>query len=73
MSQIGRTGPHSRARPATPSDALIMTRAGDTWPEVYRAASLWVATVARRRWPAFATNDDIWAASVADWWVGGAR
>lgn len=43
----------------------------DTWPDVYASARRWVCWTARRRWPTFAANDDIWAASVADWWVGG--
>lgn len=41
------------------------------WSAAYADARRWVAWTARRRWPAFPCNDDIWAASVADWHRGG--
>lgn len=41
------------------------------WAETYRAARCWVRWTARRRWPDFPCNDEIWAASVADWARGG--
>lgn len=43
----------------------------DPWAETYRDARRWVAWTARRRWPGFPCNDDLWAASAADWWHNG--
>jgi hypothetical protein len=37
----------------------------------YDAARLWVAWTARRRWPDYPANDDVWAVSVASWWGDG--
>lgn len=42
----------------------------DAFADTYEAASRWVAWTARRRWPDFAANDQIWALSVAAWWHG---
>lgn len=59
-------GVHKQAgRPA----AMVTTE----WAEVYEDAERWVCWTARRRWPLFAVNDQIWACSVADWETSGGR
>lgn len=45
----------------------------DPWPAAYETARYWVRWTARRRWPRYAANDDVWAMSAASWWVGGRR
>jgi hypothetical protein len=55
---------HSRPDANTNTDALTMLAA---WPEVYDSAERWVEWTARRRWPNFGANDQIWASSVASW------
>jgi hypothetical protein len=40
------------------------------WSATYDCATRWVAWNARRRWPQFAANDEVWALSVAAWWHG---
>lgn len=62
--------------PGTAQEAIeeakaSLTHPADTWATTYRAALLWVAWTARRRWPHHPANDLIWAASVASWWHGG--
>jgi hypothetical protein len=44
-----------------------------TWADNYRDAECWVRWNGRRRWSAFAVNDQIWACSVADWATNGRR
>jgi hypothetical protein len=43
----------------------------EEWARAFAAAMAWVQWSARRRWPAHTVNDQIWAASVADWECGG--
>lgn len=71
------TDPDKNARPAAngagakqagPADARV-----PSWGDVYEDAERWVTWTARRRWPDFAANDTIWAASVADWELHGKR
>lgn len=47
-------------------------RATAEWSETYDAARRWVAWNARRRWPMYAANDDVWALSVTAWHHNGA-
>lgn len=63
-----RGGP-GRSRPDTNSTTASIA----TWAEAYESAELWVTWNARRRWPLFAVNDQIWACSVADWAASGRR
>lgn len=62
-----RSGP-PQAAPTTITSARI-----PTWGEVYECAELWVCWTARRRWPTFAVNDQIWASSVTDWETSGRK
>lgn len=64
-----RTGPREETRPATPS---IQSITAAEWSEAYTCARRWVAWSARRRWPDYACNDEVWAMSVAAWWHNGA-
>jgi hypothetical protein len=63
-----RSGPPT-GRPDTNSPAATVA----TWADVYDSAERWVEWTARRRWPVFAVNDQIWACSVADWETSGRR
>lgn len=69
--------PETRNRPGDDSGAASQqvgeTEASvtDPWADTYRDARRWVAWNARRRWPDFPCNDDIWAASATSWWHGG--
>lgn len=62
------SGRHSRPD-ATNSTTPIVP----AWTEVYEDAERWVSWNARRRWPAYLVNDQIWAMSVADWETYGRR
>lgn len=37
------------------------------WAETFEDAERWVEWTARRRWPDFVANDQIWAGSVTSW------
>ena len=63
-----RRGP-GKGRPDITSTAPIVT----DWSDIFADAERWVCWTARRRWPAFAVNDQIWACSVADWETSGRR
>lgn len=69
--------PHEKSRPAgngaafTTAGEAVSTSVTDPWADTYHDAQRWVAWTARRRWPDFPTNDDVWAASAASWWLGG--
>lgn len=74
--------PHNEERrpPAWESGKAANKQAGrpdamvaPEWAEVYADAERWVCWTARRRWPVFAVNDQIWACSVADWETSGRR
>jgi hypothetical protein len=41
------------------------------WADTYEDARRWVAWTARRRWPTYPVNDDIWAMSVTSWELTG--
>lgn len=43
------------------------------WAQVYDCAQLWVAWNARRRWPDFTVNNEVWAMSVTGWELHGRR
>lgn len=43
------------------------------WAEVYEDAERWVRWSARRRWPNFGANTQVWACSVASWELHGRR
>ena len=43
------------------------------WADVYESAELWVSWNARRQWPTFTCNDQIWACSVTSWDRSGRR
>jgi hypothetical protein len=61
-------GPDSRPDATNSTVAIV-----PTWAEVYEDAERWVEWTARRRWPAFAVNDQIWAGSVTSWELHGRR
>jgi hypothetical protein len=54
-------------------DADSTTASIATWADTYAEAQRWVRWNARRRWPAFPCNNDVWAASVTDWETSGRR
>lgn len=54
----------------TEADQANTTVAPELWACTYDSARLWVKWSARRQWPQFAANDDVWALSVASWWHG---
>lgn len=57
-------GDHSRASSQViPPTSFSVT----DWADTYESAERWVAWNARRRWPAFAVNDEVWALSVTAW------
>jgi hypothetical protein len=56
---------------ATKSRPTVPQRPDTDWADTFECAQLWVAWNGRRRWPAFAYNDDLWALSVAAWHHGG--
>jgi hypothetical protein len=43
------------------------------WADVFEDAERWVHWSARRRWPEFTVNDEIWACSVTAWELHGQR
>jgi hypothetical protein len=49
------------------------TETVDAWSDTYTSARDWVELNARRRWPDFPCNDEIWAMSVTAWWLGDGR
>jgi len=57
-----RSGPPT-GRPDTNSPAAIVP----TWADTFADAERWVSWAARRRWPTFGVNDQIWASSVTSW------
>lgn len=63
-----RSGPW-KGRPDNNSPAPMVA----DWAATEECAREWVAWTARRRWPEFAVNDDIWAASVTGWELCGGR
>lgn len=60
----------SRKAGSVEAAASTSTKVTD-WAETYTAARRWVEWNARRRWPDYAANDDVWALSAAAWWYGG--
>ncbi len=42
-----------------------------TWSDTFTAAQTWIRWTARRRWPHFPANDDVWALSITAWEHGG--
>ncbi|WP_433361948.1 hypothetical protein ACQPZX_29435 [Actinoplanes sp. CA-142083] len=56
------------AKQAGPADASVLT-----WAEVYDDAERWISWTARRRWPDFAVNDQVWACSITAWELHGRR
>lgn len=68
---------HEKSRPAGNGAALttageaVPAKVTDPWAETYADAERWVSWTARRRWPTFAVNDQVWAMSVTDWYHGG--
>jgi hypothetical protein len=63
MPRTGRSpGDDSRA-PSKQVGTTTLTI--DEFADTYDAARFWVEWNARRRWPDFPANDDVWAMSVA--------
>lgn len=67
--------PDNNARPEANGTGAKQTGLAEpmvpTWTKTYEDAERWVCWTARRRWPTFAVNDHIWAASVTDWELHG--
>jgi len=63
----------ARATQAGGRSTLLTVAPGTDWSTAYAASLAWVRTVGRARWPRHAVNNELWAASVADWLLGGRR
>jgi hypothetical protein len=70
MSPENERGDPGQSRPNTIASTTPIV---STWADVHEDAQRWVRWTARRRWPGFACNDAIWAASVTDWELHGRR
>lgn len=42
-----------------------------TWGETYADALNWIEWSGRRHWPTYPVNNELWAASIADWYHHG--
>jgi len=70
VRETGPAGSQHRRSSERNAPQTVPVGSDDPWLDAFTAALCWVTWTGRPRSPNAATNDLVWALSIADWWVG---